>query len=156
MTAIADRIAEELATLTRVTPTPTAPFGYGSDLSCIEDLTDDMEELDPFSVRGIGEAVIRRLITQRGTLQDDPEYGHDVREYLNRGMTTADIGDAQTTIRNEIAKDDRVADSSVTLRLETLTSLTVSIVLTPADPNITPFALTFAVTDGAVVVEALG
>jgi hypothetical protein len=156
MSIVTDAIAEDLATLERVIPTPTAPFGYGSDLSCVNDLSDTAEEVDPFGQLGIAQAAVRRLTTQRGTLPDDPEYGHDVTQYLNRGMTPEDIRDGQSACRNELTKDDRIEDATVTFTLITLTVLRIGVALTPADPNLKPFTFTFAVTDGAVLLEALG
>jgi hypothetical protein len=155
-TIVLDAIDAELALLEREVPTPSDPttFGYGTDLSCVSDITDELTEVDPYSPLAVGEAVIRRLTTPRGTLPDDPDYGIDLRSYCNRGVTLRELRDLAGTCRSEILKDDRIEDATVTIT-SSGTSLAVVVQLALAQPGVQPFTLTFAVTSGAAVLEAI-
>ena len=141
-----------MASLERVKDPPTGNLGYGSDLSCILDLTPDAAEVDPHSYTAIGQAVLRRLITARGTLPDDPHYGIDVRGMLNRGIPLSQLRDLQGQIRGEVMKDDRVADVVVSVTMPEQRALTVVLTITPEPTNLIPFELTLALTPDAVEV----
>lgn len=156
MTAVSDFIDSEIALLTREVVAPVAPFGYGVDLSCIDDVTDDLSEVDPSSVIALGEALLRRLTTPRGTLPDDRGYGIDVRSYCNLGMSTQDTRDLGSKIRSEVTKDDRVDDAVVTVGDAVSTQLSISIQVTPIDRTLGVFTLTLSVTDGQLLLEAIG
>jgi hypothetical protein len=156
MTVVTDFIAAELAKLVKIVPTPVVPFGYGTDLSCVSDVTETMDEVDPFSVRGIGEALVRQLTTPRGSLPDDPDYGLDVRRFLNRGMTRDEITSLSGQIATEVGKDDRVSSSAVTVALPDASTLRIALAVTPQDPLLGNFKLVFAVTSGDLVIEELG
>lgn len=120
-------------------------------------ITDGVPDLDPMFglVSGraaLAQAIARRLTTRRGLLEwigDDPEYGHDVREYLGEDVGPRAEFVIASRVQAECLKDERVRAAQVTA---TLTSgrLTLSIKLTDADG---PFRLTLAVT--GVTVELL-
>lgn len=150
-------IAGELVRLTREVPAPTGALGYGRDLSCTDDVTDDLAEVDPFSYQGIAEAVIRRLTCPRGGLPDDPDYGLDLRAYCNRGVTLDELRLLEAQIVGELGKDDRIDGSTVVVSVggEGYRTLTVAVTIVPADPALVDFTLTLAVTDRAVILEAL-
>lgn len=148
-------IAAETALLERVVQVPTGAIGYGTDLSCVEDISVTLDEVDPTSTRAIREALLRRLTTPRGGLQDDPDYGFDVRGLCNRGLTQSQMVDLSTQVRNEVTKDDRVDSATVTVTAPSPRALRIGVVITPVDQTIGIFTLTFAVTDGAVLAEAL-
>lgn len=151
-----DAIAAGLASLERVQSPPSAPFGYGSDLSCAADLSEDMEEVDPNSTLALGQAIARRLDCPRGKLPDDPDYGMDLRGYCNRGVTTSEIRSLATRVRNEVEKDDRIAGVTVTVTpSSTGSTLTVEIAVVPVDPRIGNFGLTLAVTSAEVLIETI-
>jgi hypothetical protein len=152
---VLDAIAASTAELTRLVPVPTGPLGYGTDLSCVEDVTEDLAEVDPFSPQAIGEALLRRLTTPRGQLPDDPNYGMDLRGYCNRGVPTGELREIAGQIRSEVTKDDRVEDVSVVVTVPALNAMSVRIDVTPADPSLDPFTLTFAVTSGQLLLEAI-
>lgn len=155
-TIVANAIAAEVAKLTREVDTPTEPFGYGSDLSCAADLTEDMVELDGDDSLVLAQALIRRLDCPRGALPDDPDYGIDVRGYLNRGTTTTELIELASRIRAELAKDDRVSAIAVTVTpSSTGSSLTVTLAVTPIDADAGGFTLTLAVTSAEVLIEEL-
>lgn len=151
-----DAIAEELALLERVQDAPSAPFGYGSDLSCDTDLTERMDEVGA-STLALGQALARRLDCPRGALLDDPDYGIDLRAHLNRGSTTRDLRTLATRIKAEIEKDDRVDTVAVQVTPATDgSSLAVELAVTPVDASVGDFGLTLAATSAGVIVDAIG
>lgn len=153
---VRDAIAEELEEIARAFPTPVAPFGYGTDISCAGDVTPTMESVDPFSTRAIGEAIARRLDTPRGGLVDDPNYGLDIKAYCNRGVTDAEVRGLAEAMRAEVVRDDRVARARVTvIPSPTGSSLTARILVTPRDPRAGTFSLTLAVTSAEVLIQEL-
>lgn len=155
-TLMLDTIAEGLAELEMLVATPTGELGYGVDLSCTTDVTPDFDEVDKDSYRGIGEAQFRRLITRRGLLVDDPDYGRDVRSLANRGVTARDLLAEAGEIKLECEKDDRISRSDVTLTPEQGGKrIRITIRNTPADPQLVPFTLIMAVANGQALLEAI-
>lgn len=152
---VRDAIAAELATLTRVVDAPVEPFGYGSDLSCADDLTEYCDEVNGGSKLALGQALYRRVTTPRGSLIDDPDYGLDVPGFLNRGATQRELAGLAGAIRNELVKDDRVESAQAQVTIESQRSMRVAIEITPVDASIAPFGLTFAVKDGAAMLEEI-
>lgn len=154
---VLDAIATEVAKLTTIVRTPVEPFGYGVDSYGTTDVTDTLEDVDAFSTEGISQGLARRYQTPRGSLvQDEPDYGLDVRAYLNRGLATSDLRALEGELRLEALKDDRISDVEVTVTLPTLTTMTIAVVVTPEDAtNGGPFDLILAVTSAEVVVEAI-
>ena len=154
---VAAALERELAELARLVPQPVGELGYGNDLSCISDLAEDLAEVAPFSMLGIGESAIRRLTTPRGSLRDDPDYGLDVRAFCNRATALAELRELGGRCALELAKDDRIDVASVSASQDLANStLRISVLITPVSPTLNPFTLTFAVTSGAVVLEAIG
>lgn len=143
-------IQDEIATLSRIVDVPSGPLGYGKELACVTDITETLDEVDPFSEQGIWEAAIRRITTNRGELPDggdpeDREYGRNVRRLLHRGLTPAEIRDEAGQLQAEIAKDDRVAAVEVTLAQESRSSIRLQITITPHPPGL-PFSRIVVVT----------
>ena len=119
----------------------------GTDWSCTSDV-------DPAGrmVSGrtcLAQAVYRRLITPRGVLIDDPNYGYDIAGELNDEVRPADVGRMQSAVQAECLKDERVVAASVTIVFAGGT-LTVTIILTDSAG---PFTLVLAVS--AVTVKLL-
>jgi hypothetical protein len=155
-TLVLDTIAEGLAELEALVPAPVGELGYGVDLSCTTDVTPDFDEVDPNSYQGIGEAQFRRLITRRGLLVDDPDFGRDVRGLVNRGVTTRDLLDEAGQIKLECEKDDRIRRADVTLTPEQGGKrIRITIRNTPEDPRLAVFTLIMAVTSGQAMLEAI-
>jgi hypothetical protein len=156
---IAAAFALELADLStqRVMDPPSGALGYGTDLSCVTDLAFDYSEVDPFGTQGIAEALLRRYITPRGGLLDDPDYGLDVRAFLNQGATPLQLQAYPSQMRGEAKKDDRVVDADITVVYTAQSNtLQFTITVTPADPNLDPFTFVFSVQpDGAVLLESI-
>lgn len=151
---VRDTIAAELALIERMVPTPAEPLGYGSDISCTDDLDPDMREVEGLEV--LVQALLRRQDCPRGALPDDPSYGISLSEYLNEGTTDADIRALASKIRGELRKDDRVDVVVVTVTPNADGSrLRIREVITPLDPRLGPFAMVLAVTSSSVVLEAM-
>jgi hypothetical protein len=148
-----DDMKAEIATLVREVTQPV-PGGYGADLHCSSDLRDDLAEVDPNSYEGIAESIVRRWTCPRGQNADDPDYGRDVRELLNRGLTSAEVLAEAGLLRAEAEKEETVDDCEVELVLSAAErSVTIAATVTPADPALTPFRFVAAVTDGASMLE---
>ncbi|HSN26434.1 MAG TPA: hypothetical protein VLT45_09115 [Kofleriaceae bacterium] len=134
-------------------------LGFGTDLRGASDLFDTMDEItDPNDPLIVAEAIARRLDCPAGGLIDDPLYGKDLREYLNRGTTDAELMRTAAEIRAEVMKDDRVDQAVVTVTpggLPLGSRLEISIRITPVDPRTGVFTMTLQVTSAAVVLEAM-
>lgn len=133
-------------------------LGYGTDVSCTRDLDPTMAEVDPFSVEALAEAIARSLDCPQGGLIDDELYGHDLRQYLNRGTTDADLVSAAGEIRAAVLRDDRVDSATVTVTPEGTpfgSTLRVKIRVVPMDPTLGEFTLTLLATDAGVLLEEI-
>lgn len=140
-------------------PPPTATgldLAYGTDLSCTTALDPGLAEVDPASPSAIVEALIRRFITPRGGLLDDPNYGYDVRAWLNRGATSSSLQSLAGAMQAEARKDDRVLDVEIMITTDVNLPLSIRVVVTPVEPDLEPFEFTFTVTaTGALLSEAI-
>lgn len=154
---IAAAMAIEVASIEREAPVPEAPFGYGRDLSCVNDCTDNFDEVDPNSQRALAEVLLRRVTTKPGSIPDDPDQGFDLVSTLNRPATPSQIQGYADRIRLEFRKDDRVDDAEVSLTPSTdFTTLECSAEVTPIDPALGVFTFTFAVAeDGTALLESI-
>jgi hypothetical protein len=150
---ILDDVNAEIATLSREVKQPTAT-GYGVDLHCASDLREDLAEVDPNSYEGISEAIVRRWTCPRGQNADDPDYGRDVRQLLNRGLTDAEVQAEAGLLRAEAEKEETVDDCEVDLVLSDADrSVTIAATVKPADPALNTFRFVAALTDGASMLE---
>lgn len=133
------------------TSTASSP-NFGTDLSGITDLDPVLAEVS--GLKMLGQALARRLITPRGTLCDDPNYGYDVRGELNDDLAPADVGRIASSIDAELRKDERVADSATTATLTAAGVLTTVTVVTPsAGPS---FRLVLGISTVTVSVLSVG
>lgn len=149
-------IAEGIAAIDRVMDAPAEPFGYGSDLHCDTDIDEAATEIDGDDPLVFAQALVRRLDCPRGQLPDDPNYGIDLRAFLNTGVPFSELGSLESQITTELRKDDRVASVAAKVTFSSAgTELTVRIVVTPVDPALGSFRLTLAVTSAAVILEAM-
>jgi hypothetical protein len=147
-------IATAVAELERLVQTPTVALGYGRDLSCVTDVSPDLAEVDPMSIRALAEAQARRLSTRRGSLPDDDDYGLDLRAYVNRATTPTELASLQIAIRGEALKDDRFSDAAPAVTY-VAGVLDVELMLTPVDATLGEFSMTLAVTSADVVLRAV-
>lgn len=156
---VAEAFAAELAQLTRDVDLPVAPLGYGSDISCGQDLDAEMTDLDGFDHRILAQAAARRLDCPRGSLPDDPDYGIDLRDMLHEGLTEQEIRAMKGKIGGELRKDDRFEAVSV----EVIPSLTVDglrlrieLKIVPRDARFGgPFSMTLALSSAGVLIEEM-
>lgn len=123
---------------------------FGSDLDFVDDIP--LNDAMASGLKNLGNAMARRLITPRGSLTYDLGYGTDVRQYLNEGVTRADVSAIVAAIQQELESDERVQRANVTnLDLnEAASSITVEIKM---DTEAGPFTLVLAI--GAVSAEVL-
>ncbi len=153
---IESALAAELATLTREVEPSTEPLGFGIDLDCVTDVTEDFAETDPRSPKGIAQGAIRCLTTPRGSLVDDPDYGFDLRAVTSRGVATGELRGIASAIAGEVTKDDRISDVTVELSASLANqTLDVKLRIQPKDPALGTFSLTFVVTSAEVLINTI-
>lgn len=150
-------VAVELSKLTRIVADPTT-LEFGSDLDLTSgDMTPDAAELPADSQMSLVQDVVHALSEARGQVPDAPDVGEDVIGLLSRGMSSVDFVERAGRISNQVAKDDRIdtATTTITLTPDGSTFL-ISIRIVPLDPAISaPFKLILAVTDGAMLLQAV-
>ncbi|HYQ41055.1 MAG TPA: hypothetical protein VER11_03785 [Polyangiaceae bacterium] len=156
---VRETIAALIAGITPQSSTPDPPFGYGVDLVCVSDIDNDLRETDPNSVASIAQDCFHRLTTPRGSIEEDPNFGFDVRALLSVGLTQSFIRSLEGQISGELQKDDRIAFANVTLTQSgsaTAPTFTVALDITPHDPSLSPFRMITSVADGeALLLEIL-
>lgn len=179
---VRDAIAALTAQLAQVSSIPVPPLGYGVDLLCVTDATAHLDETDPASVLSLAQDLFHAVTTPRGGIPDAPNRGVDLRQLLSLGVTGDKLRSIATQAHGEIAKDDRVGDSSVVIDPVNTVSITtpgaaifdasfddsfgaglvvsgvrfayrVSIAVTPKDPALSVFSLILAVTNGAALLQ---
>jgi|GEM_PF-2280677 len=98
--------------------------------------------------RNLANALIRRLSTPRGSLDWDLNYGFDIRDALNEGMTDVEISGLSGSITDECEKDERVEKVDVNSNFNFGTNtLSIPITITDSDG---PFDLILLVTNTTV------
>jgi phage baseplate assembly protein W len=122
----------------------------GTDISATTGLAPSFELVT--GQRLLGEALHRRLTTQRGTLFYAPNYGTDVREALLARLDETRLAVWRSRIEAECRKDARVMNARATLAFDLGAErrLTIAIEVETAEG---PFRLAVAVS--AVSVELL-
>lgn len=124
---------------------------YGSDSACLDDLPlISVDISDPATL--IGQRLARRLQTAHGALafiNDDPDGGLDVRQYVNAKVTPNFRASVEQEIRSECLKDEEVQDAQVRTNFA-VGLLAVTIAVTAGSG---PFTLVLNV--GEVDVEAI-
>lgn len=148
-----------LGAAVRVVDVPVGALGYGVDLAFLDDITPDAAELAPDSAEGIGQDLYHRLSTRRGGLPpgDDKDYGFDLVGALHKGHTAKELTLLAAQIKAECLKDDRVAELTVTVTPSGGgRTLGVRLIVTPEDPAVGVFSLVLAVSDGGVLLDAIG
>lgn len=117
---------------------------YGSDTGCTNDLPlISVTIIDP--VQLIGQRTIRRLTTPRGALgliNDDPNFGFDVRQYVNAKLTPSQIATAQSNIQDEITKDEEIDSAEVSFSLSGTGAISIYISM---QSSVGPFSMTLTV-----------
>lgn len=104
---------------------------YGTDLDWRDDVTATGSTISGTAL--LGQAVYHRLITPRGQLYDDEDYGLGLQGLLHAPMTAVERASLSGRIRNEILKDERLAGVDVTLTSATPFELMIDMRVTPSD-----------------------
>lgn len=135
-------------------PTPAQPDvdDFGSDLSCATDITADAAELAGDDPRIVAESDVRRLTTDRSTLPDDPDFGWNLEQLIQKPMTPAEVATVAGQVRGELIKDDRHETLNVWTTGQTTSNLIVHVRGTTAKG---PFRLVMAITDAGVAVKEI-
>lgn len=151
-------IAAELALLSQLVDFPSAPFGYGTDVSCDSDVDPLVRDVNGFTTLALAEAIVRRLDTPRGSLPDDKNYGISVPSYLNSGRTAQGIRQLAGQIRAEVLLDDRVQSLTVRVAPNSVGSdLRIELLVEPIDALLGAgsFTLTLSASDVGLVLEEI-
>lgn len=114
----------------------------GTDFSCVFGL--DPRCIEVSGRTGLAQAVARRLITPRGRLIRYPNYGYDLRQFLNADLSPSELAQIQTQATAECLKDERVKSASVAASLDINGKLTVEVTIDDGDG---PFAFVLNVAD---------
>lgn len=107
---------------------------YGTDLandwgSGFPDLGFDFES----GRKNLAAALGRRLITPRGALFYDPNYGFDVRSYLNRVADEQAKFELATLTEAECEKDPRVLEATAVLTQSDLRNFRLTVNIVPLE-----------------------
>ncbi len=118
---------------------------YGSATQCVDDIPlISTQTTSPALI--IGQRLARRLTTPRGALAligDDPNFGFDVRQYINAKLTAQGRATAESNITNEILKDDQVQSADVAMVIADNGAVSIDIKFHAAAG---PFSLTLNVS----------
>lgn len=146
-----DAIQSATSELTQVTSKASKPLGYGSDISCRLEIV-DFSETDPNSKDGIAEFAVRAITTPAGSIPDAEDQGLDIRLWVNRGVTPADLQAYGGQVRGELERDDRIESAKcITTYDATQKLLTFSISLVPTDSRLAPFDLIIVLDSAGIV-----
>jgi phage baseplate assembly protein W len=115
---------------------------YGYDISTFPDLDPTFSALSGTSA--IAQAILRRLRTPRGTLEEDDDFGYDLTDLVNDDYTRENLNRWRREIADECLKDERVSFATVTITKQAGDTLLVSIGLVSADG---PFDLVISLPD---------
>ena len=162
----ADAVAAGLAEFVAPIQAVATALGFGCDLDCAGDITDDAAEINavPTDVAAcrklLGQGIYRMIVTAQGAIVDDRDYGLGIAALVNKAMTPVALQALSGQIRQAVEKDDRV--DQATVRLTTSAgetglgaNLGISILVKPEDPSLGPFSLVMSVTDGEALLIAI-
>ncbi len=111
----------------------------GSDLSGINDISGTMQE-----VQGrvcLAQSLGRRLITPRGALIYDVNYGYDLNQWINADVSQSDISQIQGYVRQEMLKDQRVVSANVSAQYVGVSQVQAALQAIVATPNPYPIGV---------------
>ena len=121
------------------------PINYGSELSCTLDVDPNGSMVSGGHL--IAEALYRRVITPRGRVIDDPNYGTDLTQYINDDQPKSAQAQIQAAVVQECLKDERVLQCTCTTSLNSIGVMSITIYFIAA-PG--PFTLVLAATPTSV------
>lgn len=98
----------------------------GLTISCLGDLDPSFAMVS--GRRGLAQEIANRLISPRGSYLPDPEYGFDVRAFLNESIGIGEIFRIESGVESEALKDERVDDADATVTyIESSASLRIEL-----------------------------
>lgn len=153
---VRETMAAELLLIEQEFDTTTAVLGYGRDVSCTFDVDAQWSEVDAEDPLSIVNASVRRLITERGTNPDDPNYGLNIPGYLSKPLTPSGIEEIQGLAKLELEKDDRVFAATVRVLFTGVKTLAVLVRLELNNPSVKVPEFTLRLTPGSVALEVSG
>jgi hypothetical protein len=114
---------------------------YGVDIDCLNGVGFVLGLAS--GLKNLANALARRLITPRGGLFYDPDYGFDIRAYLNIALTRSKQGELVSGIEDECRKDARVQNvlAQVTAVGFPATNLGIALRVTPGSGPTFPLIL---------------
>jgi hypothetical protein len=83
----------------------------GTDVSLLAGLNGSWQVVGGDAI--MAEQLLRRITTDRGSLDFSPNDGMDVRDSVRADMTSDDVFQAKQSVENELLKDERVDDATV-------------------------------------------
>lgn len=127
---------------------------YGTDIGTV--FNQFGADIDPGGVEVsgrilLGQALVRRLLTPRGRLIDDPDYGYCLTDLFSDDLGQSDLGEIQAGVDTEMLKDERVISSQTTVTFAS----GVLLVSTLIQDGTGPFTLTLAVNAVSVTVLSI-
>lgn len=130
----------------------------GTDLATPSD-ADGLPDLDPYfrtvtGAEGLAQALLRRLVTPRGSLIDDAAYGFDLRLRINGNLRPGDLGHLAALIEAELLADERVSRTQASVTEEASGLSVAALVVSSAGPFRMVLAVS-AVSASLVSVESL-
>jgi hypothetical protein len=128
---------------------------FGTDL--LVTLQDGVFDIDPTGAvdtpeHALAMSVARRFVVERGALFYDAEYGLDLRQYLNKGLTRGELFRLRFLIQSEAEKDERILSAEATLQFTASQTLVVKLECTS---SLGPFSLTLSVSSLTVEILSL-
>lgn len=118
----------------------------GTDISVFPDLGKRFKLVGERA--NLAEAALKRLTTPRGKLHYAPDYGYDLRAFVNASNTTDEIASVRANVTAELLKDDRILSAVASVTYDAASEkLTVALTLTDADG---PFKLVLTATSNLV------
>lgn len=87
------------------------PVDYGTDIALNRDSFRYV-----YNTENLALQLERRLKTKKGSIRWAPDEGIDIREYVNKKLSSNDITDLSFSIKKELERDERVASVSVSLK----------------------------------------
>jgi phage baseplate assembly protein W len=124
---------------------------YGTDISTLPDLDPAFALIT--GTRVVAESLARIFVTPQGSDEWHPNYGRDLRRFLNAPMDVATLAQVQAEAEEGALLDERVADATATASFEPLSGrLILRVEATLAGG---PFLLVLAIGDvSTTILEA--
>lgn len=116
---------------------------FGTDFSAIPDLSFAVKD----GYANLAEALGRRLITPKGELFYDKNYGFDVRRYLNETWNDAIAYEFTSLLEEEVKKDGRIINCSALVDATNILATRRLSVYIEATTTSGPFSLVVNVSD---------